>query len=176
VIEGSDEAVGIRTVERLACANGIQPIVVDAHGRTLDLGREQRLFSRRQRIALAVRDGGCLWNNCERPPSWTEAHHIDHWQNGGRTDLDRGVLLCKHHHLRLHNERWSIHLRAGRYWLEPPPGSGKPGALLVTKSRAMREHLAREHDLGVGSPSSDRVATGGIRARRSTSDLRYPQG
>jgi hypothetical protein len=153
VIEGSDEAVGIRTVERLACANGIQPIAVDADGHGMDLGREQRLYSRRQRIALAIRDGGCLWTGCERPPSWTEAHHIDHWQHGGRTDLDRGVLLCKHHHLRLHNEGWSIHLRAGRYWLEPPPGSGKPGALLVTKSRAMREHLARQHEVGRQSES-----------------------
>jgi len=163
VIEGSDEAVGIRTVERLACANGIQPIVIDSDGHRMDLGREQRLYSRRQRIALAVRDGGCLWTGCERPPSWCEAHHIDHWQHGGRTDLDRGVLLCQHHHLRLHNEGWSIHLRSGRYWLEPPPGSGKPGALLETKSRAMREHLARQHDLGRQSaPPPEESARGGV--------------
>jgi hypothetical protein len=154
VIEGSNEVIGIRTVEHLACANGVQPVVLDDSGNPLELGREQRLFSRRQRIALAIRDGGCLWTGCERPPSWTEAHHIDHWQHGGRTDLDRGVLLCRHHHLRLHNEGWSIHLRAGRYWLEPPPGSGKPGALLVTKSRALREHLARRKPLAViGSPA-----------------------
>ncbi len=147
VIEGSDESLGIHTVEALACANGVQRIMLDDNGHPLEFGREQRLYSRRQRIALAVRDGGCLWTNCERPPSWTEAHHIDHWQHGGRTDLDRGVLLCKHHHLRLHNEGWSIHLRAARYWLEPPPGSGKPGALLVTKSRAVREHVARRKPL-----------------------------
>ncbi len=146
VIEGSNEAVGIHTVETVACATGIQPIVIDGLGHQLDLGREQRLFSRRQRIALAVRDGGCLWTNCQRPPSNpgnSKAHHIDHWQHGGRTDLNRGVLLCRHHHLQLHNERWSIHLRGGRYWLEPPPGSQKPGALLETKSRALREHVDR---------------------------------
>jgi len=143
VIEASNEALGIRTVERLACANGIQPIVMDASGYPLRLGREQRLFSRHQRVALAVRDGGCLWPDCERPASWTEAHHIKPWEHGGTTDLEWGVLLCRHHHLRLHNEGWTIVLRAGRYWLEPPPDSGKPGALLETKSRAMREHLVR---------------------------------
>jgi len=154
VIEGTNEAVGIGTVQTLACANGIQPITLDPHGHHLDLGREQRLFNRHQRIALAIRDGGCLWTNCERPPSWTEAHHIDHWAHGGRTDIDRGVLLCRHHHLRLHNEGWTIHLKAGRYWLEPPPDTNKPGALLETKSRALREHIARRKPLApIGAPA-----------------------
>lgn len=142
VIEGSGEAVGLATVARLACAGGFQTVTVDRHGKVLDLGREQRLYSTTQRTALAVRDGGCLWPDCDRPPSWCEAHHIDAWRDGGRTDIDRGVLLCRYHHLQLHNGGWRIHLRSGRYWLEPPPGSGKPGAWLDTKSRAMREHLA----------------------------------
>jgi len=154
VIEGSGEAVGIRTVERLVCANGIQTITLDPNGHPLNVGREQRLFTRHQRVALAVRDGGCLWTNCERPPSWTEAHHIDHWEHGGHTNINRGVLLCKHHHLRLHNEGWTIQLRAARYWLEPPPGTGKLGALLETKSRALREHLARRKPLAlIGEPA-----------------------
>jgi len=143
VIEGTGESVSLATVERVACSYGADLVALDAFGTVLDHGRERRLFSRRQRDALAVRDGGCLWPRCERPPSWCEAHHIDHWSRGGRTDLDRGVLLCKHHHLRLHNEGWSIVLRAGRYWLEPPPNSRHVGAMLVTKSRAVREHLAR---------------------------------
>ena len=24
--------------------------------------------------------GGCPINGCDRPPSWTEAHHIDQWE------------------------------------------------------------------------------------------------
>ena len=143
VIEGTNEALSIATVERLACAQGVQPLTLTPSGRPLDVGREQRLFTSRQRIALAVRDGGCLWSGCDRPPSWCEAHHIDEWSSGGRTDVDRGVLLCRHHHLRLHNERWRIRWRAGQYWLEPPPGSGRAGAVLATKSRALREHLTR---------------------------------
>ena len=146
VIEGSSEALSMPTVERLVCAAGAQPVVLDASGRALDLGREQRLYSRRQRVALAVRDGGCLWPGCDRPPSWTEAHHIDPWSRGGRTDVDRGVLLCRHHHLRLHNEKCTIRLRAGKYWLETPPGSGRDAVMLETKSRAIREHVRRRSD------------------------------
>jgi hypothetical protein len=143
-IEGSNEAVSIATVQRLACANGTRTALIDSIGNVLDLGREQRLYSANQRVALAIRDGGCRWMGCDRPPSWCEAHHIDHWaRDGGRTDLDRGILLCRHHHLKLHREDWSITRRAGKFWLEPPPGSGRVGALLDTKSRAIREHLNR---------------------------------
>jgi hypothetical protein len=144
VIEGSNEAVSIGTVQALACANGTQPALLDSLGNVLDLGREQRLFSRHQRVALAIRDGGCLWAGCERPPSWCEAHHIDHYADGGCTDLERGVLLCRHHHLKLHNEGWQIRRREGRYWLHPPPDSRRTPQLLVTKSRAIREHQVRE--------------------------------
>jgi hypothetical protein len=154
--------VSTSTVATLVCAGGRIDATLSASGAVLDLGREQRLFNHRQRIALAIRDGGCLWPGCERPPSWTEAHHIDHWAHGGTTDLDQGVLLCRHHHLRLHNDHWTIRLRAGRYWLHPPgsgqsPGSGKPPTLLVTKSRAVREHLARHGHApsrAVGNPSN----------------------
>ena len=144
VLEGAQESVSIATVERLACADGVQPLSIDlTTGKVLDLGRSQRLFSPAQRTALAVRDGGCLWPGCDRPPSWSEAHHITPWRHHGRTDIAGGVLLCRHHHLRLHNEGWSITRKGGRYWLHPPPGSGRPGALLETKSRAIREMLDR---------------------------------
>jgi len=137
----SGEAVALSTVQRLACAGGILPVVLDRVGQVVDLGRGRRLYNRAQRRALAARDGGCMWPGCERPPSWTEAHHIRSWSEGGRTDLVNGILLCRHHHLRLHDERWRITRRVGRYWLEPPPGSGRSGALLETKSRAVREML-----------------------------------
>jgi hypothetical protein len=137
----SGEAVGMATVERLACG-GAEPILFADDGRVLALGRTQRLFNRRQRRALAARDGGCMWPGCERPPSWTEAHHTRPWAQGGRTDVDDGVLLCRHHHLRLHDEGWRISRTGGRYRLEAPPGSGRQSVMLATKSRAVRELLA----------------------------------
>jgi hypothetical protein len=122
--EGQTEPVSIATAERYICASGAVPILFDDDtGRVLNLGREQRLFTEKQRIALAARDGGCLM--CDRPPSWTEAHHIDHWeQHHGRTDIDDGVLLCRHCHLLVHNRGWRITRTDGDYFLEHPDDDG----------------------------------------------------
>lgn len=118
--EGS--VMSLTTAQRLLCAGTQTPIMLASTGQPLDVGRSQRLFTPRQRVALAARDGGCRWPGCERPPSWCEAHHIDEWQrDGGRTDVEAGILLCRHHHLLLHDHAWRI-VRApdSQYELIPP--------------------------------------------------------
>jgi hypothetical protein len=146
-VQRSQVPVSTETVERIACIQGTIAVVFDEHGQPLDVGREHRLFTARQRIALAERDGGCRWTGCERPPSWTEAHHIQHWvRDGGRTDVADGILLCKHHHLLLHDHHWEIERRGtggSEYWLIPPPGHPEPAPReLVSKSTALGELLA----------------------------------
>jgi hypothetical protein len=47
-------------VEARLCDAGAIPVIWDPDGRPLDVGRELRLFSRKQRIAIAARDGGCV--------------------------------------------------------------------------------------------------------------------
>ena len=129
-LEGHVDAVSVATVERQACAAGMVTITVDSDGQPLNLGRERRLFSRAQRLALAARDGGCRWPGCERPPSWCEAHHIEHWyRDGGRTDVADGILLCRHHHMLVHNNDWQITRAGPQYLLWPPgvPRGGPPG-------------------------------------------------
>lgn len=91
------------------CDTGFVPVTVDACGNPLDVGREQRLFTSKQRIALAIRDGGCRWRGCDRPASYCESHHIDEWdRDQGHTDIDRGILLCRYHHMTLHHGGWRI--------------------------------------------------------------------
>lgn len=146
-VQGSQVAVSLETVERLACAQGTVAVVFDERGQPLDVGREQRLFTARQRTALAERDGGCRWSGCERPPRWTEAHHIRHWvRDSGRTDVADGILLCKHHHLLLHDHHWEVERRGpggSEYWLIPPPGHPEPAPRrLRSKSAALKELLA----------------------------------
>jgi hypothetical protein len=129
-IEGISTPVSVETIERIACEAGTVPIAFDDNGQSLNLGREQRTFSSRQRIALAARDGGCMFGDCDRPPSWCEAHHIRHWhRDHGRTDVADGILLCRHHHMLVHNNGWEIERRPKRgtrasaeaiYWLIPP--------------------------------------------------------
>jgi len=125
-LEETGEAVSGATVDRMICSTGIVPISVDENGSPLDVGREHRLFQPKQRLALSIRDGGCRYPGCDRPPSYTEAHHIDHWSaHGGRTDLADGILLCRHHHMLVHNNHWQI-TRDGTVFHLVPPRSVDP--------------------------------------------------
>jgi hypothetical protein len=120
-IEGQPDPVSIETIERLTCTGTTTVITVSGDGQPLNLGREQRLFTRHQKIALATRDGGCIFPDCQRPPSWTEAHHIDHWhRDQGKTNIEDGVLLCRHHHLLVHNNHWEVRRDHATYTLIPP--------------------------------------------------------
>ncbi len=121
-IEGSEIPVSIETVERNVCSSGTVSVGVGARGNIIDLGRESRLFTTHQKLALSVRDGGCMFETCDRRASWTEAHHINHWaRDGGRTDVADGILLCRHHHMLVHNNHWEIVRKGTDYWLIPPP-------------------------------------------------------
>jgi hypothetical protein len=91
-IEGVLDPISIETVERHLCETGSVGVMFDDDGQCLNVGRERRLFTARQRIGLAVRDGGCLFGDCDRPPSWCEAHHIRQWsRDHGTTDIADGT-------------------------------------------------------------------------------------
>src|ERR1700709_483761 len=67
------------TVRRIACAADLTPIIVDEHGVPLYVGRTHRTVTPGQWAALAVRDGGCIFPHCDRPPALGSAHHRSHW-------------------------------------------------------------------------------------------------
>lgn len=95
-------------VARLACDATITAAILGTHGQVLYLGRAARTASPAQRRALALRDRGCTFPGCDRPAGWTEAHHIQHWNHLGPTDLDNLVLLCGFHHRTVHHDGWQI--------------------------------------------------------------------
>ena len=102
MVDGNSISAG--EARRLACGAGIIPAVLGGPSAVLDLGREQRLFNRAQRMAMVLRDKGCRAESCDRPASWTEAHHLTKpWSEGGRTNLADGILLCGHHHRLAHD-------------------------------------------------------------------------
>ncbi|MBD3943075.1 DUF222 domain-containing protein [Microbacterium sp. NEAU-LLC] len=128
-LEDGGLAVAPGVVEARLCDSGAIPVLWGTDERPLDVGRKLRLFSRKQRIAIAARDGGCMWPSCTAPISQCEYHHLDHWwEDHGRTDVDDGIPLCRNCHLRLHNQRWRVGRSrdpatgADSYWLYPPPG------------------------------------------------------
>ncbi len=96
------------TLERLACDPAIGRVLMNGPSEVLDLGRRTRLVTPEQRRALAHRDRGCVFPGCDRPPSWTDAHHVIHWTRGGDSDLPNLVLLCRRHHVLCHEGRWTL--------------------------------------------------------------------
>jgi hypothetical protein len=109
------------TVRRLACDAAIIPAVLGSDSEVLDLGRTRRLYAGAARRALVLRDRGCAFPSCDRPPSWCQAHHIVSWLDGGPTDLDNGVLLCAFHHRLVHHSGWEIKLGSNRRPVFIPP-------------------------------------------------------
>ena len=119
-LQALESGIGVAAVEtghrisagearRLACKAGIIPMVLDGASVPVDLGRERRLFSKQQKLALDHVYGGCAAANCDRPPSWVEYHHLDPWHRDGRTDLSKGLPLCPpHHHMADHPDAWNM--------------------------------------------------------------------
>ncbi len=103
---GVDPVTGLAyrgdTLRRLACDAGIVRVITNGRSQPLDIGLQTRNPSPAQRRALLLRDRGCRFPGCDRPPDWCQPHHIIHWAHGGPTDLANLVLLCSHHHHLVH--------------------------------------------------------------------------
>jgi hypothetical protein len=93
---------------RIACDANLIPAVLGGPSEILDFGRSRRLFSRAQRKAAAIRDGGCAWPQCQAPISRSELHHINYWENGGHTNLNDSAWVCTFHHWLIHHTNWTL--------------------------------------------------------------------
>lgn len=134
-LEDGGDPISGSVLDRHLCEHGSIDITVDRCGNPLNLGRDQRLFTPAQRIALAARDGGCMWPGCGMPASYCEAHHKTRWEDGGNTDIDDGILLCRFHHMTLHANNWRITRDRHRpFVLHPPPGTGEDPIVLRSKA------------------------------------------
>jgi len=105
---------------RVTCDANLVPVLLDTLGQPLDIGRATRAIPISIRRALVVRDRGCAFPGCDRPPSWCDAHHCVHWSDGGATALCNLCLLCTHHHSTVHHDGWNIEMVGGMPWFVPP--------------------------------------------------------
>jgi len=114
-------AVPAATVQRPACDASVRRVLLGPDPAVIDVGRALRVPSGAGRAALRARDHGCVWPGCERPSSWTNAHHVVHWSHGGATNLDNMVLLCHRHHWSVHEGGWRLVRAEDRRVLAIPP-------------------------------------------------------
>jgi len=109
------------TTSLLMCDPVLHALVVDSLGVPLDLGRSVRFANRDQRRAASVRDGGCVFPGCDAPSTWCDLHHVEHAEDGGRTDLRNLASLCRHHHGISHRQGWQMRHEPDQWfsWLTP---------------------------------------------------------
>ena len=98
------------TVRRLACDADIIPVVLNGDSVPLDVGRAKRLATVHQRRALGAVHETCAVPECQVKFTHCEPHHIEYWENGGRTDMANLVPLCSRHHHAAHEGGWKLTL------------------------------------------------------------------
>jgi Domain of unknown function (DUF222) len=136
--------ISAETSRRLACDAALVVMRHAADGRVLDVGRRTRAISPGLRRALEHRDVCCRFPGCNN--KLCDAHHVEHWADGGETSLANTLLLCRRHHRSVHEEGFSMELTAGgeaRFYRpdgrpmpeapELPMVSAKPAAALVSR-------------------------------------------
>jgi hypothetical protein len=112
----------VRTVVTVAPpADGAGSTAGSTRAEPLSVGRAMRTIPAHLRTALHLRDRGCRFPGCDRPPAWTDGHHIIHWSDGGPTELENLVSLCRPHHRRVHEQGQRIHIADAIAVVEPPP-------------------------------------------------------
>jgi Domain of unknown function (DUF222) len=124
-VDGHLLAVG--DARRLLCDAQILPAVLRGRSDVLDVGRASRTIPIAIRRAITLRDKGCVWPGCDRPPSWCDGHHVKWWQRDlGDTSYDNSVLLCAYHHSEIHRSEWDVRFASDGVpelvppkWLDP---------------------------------------------------------
>ena len=120
--EGARSDLPIESVRRLCCDAGVVVVTEDDKGNPLDLGRKHRVVQPALRRALIARDRHCCYPGCAHT-RWLEAHHVMHWIDGGKTNLDNTLLLCSAHHRRLHEGGFRIKPNhTGEWYFETAAG------------------------------------------------------
>ena len=152
-------ALSAATVRRLGCDAEIVA-VTERDGLPIDVGRAHRLVHTPLRRALQVRDQHCRFPACMVPAQLTHAHHVRHWIEGGRTDLNNVVSLCGFHHRRLHDGAYRIRGDAGSAVFET--AAGRPITVAKPCATSSFDDLRRSCPLPI-TAATPRAAEGGER-------------
>jgi hypothetical protein len=137
--------VSAETSRRLSCDAGVVHWHENQKGEPLSIGRKTRTIPPAIRRALQRRDKGCRFPGCSCH-RFVDAHHIQHWADGGETGLNNLVLLCRRHHRLVHEEGFGVQsLADGAIVFTNPQGHRVPDAA-ETRFRGNAYSLIDEND------------------------------
>jgi hypothetical protein len=92
--------------------DAIIDLVTTDHGNFLNYSVAQhRTFTPAQRRALLTTYTTCAVPDCHTPGLRCDAHHIQPASLNGPTTITNGILLCRHHHTKLHQGHLTLHPR-----------------------------------------------------------------
>ncbi len=116
--------IPIETARRLACDASLVSVVENDAGAPLNVGRKTRSIPPALRRALSSRDCGCRFPGCTYD-RYVDAHHVEHWADGGETKLSNLIILCRAHHRMVHRGEVVIETSPNGSW-EFLNGEGHP--------------------------------------------------
>jgi hypothetical protein len=119
------DGLSAETCRRLLCDAGVVPMLEDASGKTIDVGRKTRSVPPALRRALNARDKTCRFPGCTHR-RMLDAHHLRHWIDGGETSLENTALCCRRHHRYLHDYGFAAEMRDGELVFLDPEGHEIP--------------------------------------------------
>jgi hypothetical protein len=125
---------------RLSCDANLQQVWQHPdNGLPLRLGRAYRNTPPGLRRALATRDPHCRWPGCRTPANWCDSHHLRTWvRDNGATDIDNLVILCRYHHVSVHERGWGLRRDPANGWITIIRPDGTPYELGPSRPRTGR--------------------------------------
>ena len=107
--------------KRFSSDASLYTVLEDKYGNVLNVGRKTRTVGTALKRALNMRDETCRFPGC-CANKYVDFHHIQHWADGGETEPDNLIKLCRFHHDQLHKGHYTIALQQteknhGQKWL-----------------------------------------------------------
>jgi hypothetical protein len=146
--QGGKSDLPVESVRRIACDADLVEVTRDNKGNVLNLGRKHRVVSPQLKKALLVRDRSCRFPGCTHE-KYLDAHHVEHWADGGETNLENTLLLCDSHHRLLHEGAYAIKKNFAGDWYVRNSGGG-----VVPESPIYKPDVPRDaFDPGIREPA-----------------------
>jgi 5-methylcytosine-specific restriction endonuclease McrA len=120
-------AISPAAAQLISCCATVSWMQHYASGSVLDVGRRHRTPPPALRRAVRERDGyRCTFPGCESRK--TDIHHIRHWSNGGQTKLGNLILICRAHHVIVHDSGYAITATADGFTFTTAAGEPVPAS------------------------------------------------